>query len=472
MIKYRDNALNETTIENRTFDDIAIGDSASLKRRLTLGDIKLFAAMSGDVNPAHVDEDYAKSSRFHEVIAHGMWGGSLISTVLGTQLPGPGTLYLGQTLRFHKPVGLGDVLTVAVTVVEKDETNHRLVFDCECRNQEGQLAISGQAEVLAPTEKIRRPRWITPQVHLAERVHLHRLLNAASEGEPVTTAVVHPVDRESLLGAIAAAEAGLIEPLLIGPREKIVAAATAAQVDLGDVEIVAVEHSHAAAAAAVELVHSGRVASIMKGSLHTDELMQAVVAESGLRTERRMSHIFAFDVPTYSRLLLITDAAINIRPNLDEKRDIVQNAIDLAQALGIDTPRVAVLSAVETVNPRIQSTLDAAALGKMADRGQIQGGLVDGPLAFDNAVSVEAAKIKNIVSPVAGRADILTVPDLESGNMLAKQLEYLGGAEGSGIVLGARVPIVLTSRADDTMSRIASCALAKLLVLHRRGQLA
>ncbi|WP_246125324.1 bifunctional enoyl-CoA hydratase/phosphate acetyltransferase [Exilibacterium tricleocarpae] len=299
--------------------------------------------------------------------------------------------------------------------------------------------------------------------------HLQRLLDAARNSPPIPTAVVHPVDEESLVGVAAASQAGLITPVLVGPEAKIRAAAEAAAVTLDNCEIIPVQHSHAAAAKAVELVHAGRVAALMKGSLHTDELMRAVVA--GLRTERRISHVFAFDVPNYARPLFITDAAINIRPDLDAKRDIVQNAIDLALALGIDTPKVAVLSAVETVNPRIQSTLDAAALGKMADRGQITGGLVDGPLAFDNAVSPTAARIKHIVSPVAGQADILVVPDLESGNMLAKQLEYLGGAEGAGVVLGTRAPIALTSRADDTTSRLASCALAKLMVRHREALL-
>ena len=304
---------------------------------------------------------------------------------------------------------------------------------------------------------------------IENRPHLHRLLETARTTDPIPTAVVHPVDCESLLGVMAATRAGLIEPLLIGPRQKILAAAGTAAVEPDSFEMIDVQHSHAAAAKATELVHTGSVAALMKGSLHTDELMRAVIGE--LRTERRISHVFVFDVPTYERLLFITDAAVNIRPDLDAKRDITQNAIDLAGALGIDTPKVAVLSAVETVNPRIQSTLDAAALGKMADRRQITGGLVDGPLAFDNAVSAAAADIKNIVSPVAGQADILVVPDLESGNMLAKQLEDLGDAEGAGIVLGARVPIVLTSRADDTVSRMASCALAKLLVRHREGQL-
>jgi len=459
-------------IENRTFDEIQIGDSASLERRLTLQDIKLFAVMSGDVNPAHVDEDYAKSSRFHEVIAHGLWGGALISTVLGTQLPGPGTIYLNQSLSFRRPVGLGDMVRVSVTVKEKHSENHRLLLDCLCANEEGKTVISGEAEVLAPTEKVKRPRWVLPDIHLSERVHLHRLLAAAKERPPVRTGVVHPTDEASLAGAVAAAEQGLIIPLLIGPQDKIHAAADAAGIDLSPYDLMATEHSHAAAAKAVALARAGEVQALMKGKLHTDELMRAVVArETGLRTERRLSHVFAFDVPTYAQPLFITDAAINVTPTLEHKRDIVQNAIDLAHALRIECPRVAILSAVETITPIIPSTLDAAALCKMADRGQLSGAVVDGPLAFDNAVSPEAARIKGIVSPVAGQADILVVPDLEAGNMLAKQLEYLGGAEGAGIALGARVPIILTSRADDTITRLASCALAVMLVHHRREAL-
>ncbi len=457
-------------IENRTFGEIQVGDSATLQRPLTMADIKLFAAMSGDVNPAHVDEDYARSSRFHEVIAHGMWGGALISTVLGTQLPGPGTIYLGQTLRFLRPVKLGNRVTVTVTVKTRDPDKRRLTLECECRDQDGELVISGEADVLAPTEKVRRPRWLLPEVHLAERVHLHRLLAAARERPPLTIAVVHPVDKPSLLGVVAAAEAGLIEPVLVGPEQKICAVAECEGIDIDSYRLVATPHSHAAAERAVELARIGEVQALMKGSLHTEELLHAVVHKStGLRTERRLSHVFAFDVPTYARPLFITDAAVNIYPTLAEKRDIVQNAIDLAHALGIDAPRVAILSAVETVTPAIRSTLEAAALCKMADRGQIRGGIVDGPLAFDNAVSLEAAATKGIVSPVAGQADILVVPDLEAGNMLAKQLEYLGGAEGAGIVLGARVPVVLTSRADDAITRTASCAIAVLLA-HFQGK--
>lgn len=460
-------------IENSTFDEIQIGDSASLERRLTMADIKLFAVLSGDSDPAHVDEDYAKSSTFHEAIAHGLWGGALISAVLGTQLPGPGTLYLNQNLSFHRSIGLGDVVTVTVKVIEKKPEQHRVTLDCRCVNQQGETVISGAAEVRAPTEKVKRPRRALPDVHLAERLYLHRLMEGAKQYPAMRTAVVHPVDETSLIGAVAAAEHGLIEPILIGPEHKIRAVAEAEQIDLSPYRLVDTRHSHAAAEKAVALARAGEVDALMKGSLHTDELLSAVVARAtGLRTERRISHVFAFDVPTYAQPLFITDAAINITPTLEDKRDITQNAIDLAHALGIEQPKVAVLSAVETVTAGIQSTLDAAALCKMADRGQITGAIIDGPLALDNAVSAEAAAIKGIVSPVAGQADILIVPDLVSGNMLAKQLEYLGGAESAGILLGASVPIVLTSRADDTISRLASCALAVLLFNHQREALA
>ena len=279
----------------------------------------------------------------------------------------------------------------------------------------------------------------------------------------VRCAVVHPCDEASLTGAVDAARLGLLEPVLIGPEARLRAVAEACGLDLGGLDIIAMPHSHAAAEHAAELAASGAVASLMKGSLHTDELVRAVLARKELRTGRRMSHVFRFDVPLYSKPLLITDAALNIRPTLDEKRDIVQNAIDFARILGVDRPHVALLSAVETVNANIPSTLDAAALCKMADRGQISGGVLDGPLAFDNAISADAARIKGIASPVAGQADILAVPDLESGNMLAKQLEYLAGATGAGIVLGARVPIALTSRADGPMARASSALLVQLV---------
>ncbi|WP_093917087.1 bifunctional enoyl-CoA hydratase/phosphate acetyltransferase [Sulfitobacter marinus] len=455
-------------IENKTFDEIKVGDSAELTRKLKLEDIELFAIMSGDVNPAHVDAEFAKSDVFHKVIAHGMWGGALISAVLGTELPGPGTIYLNQNLSFRSPVGLGDTVTVRVTVAEKTAENHHVTLDCLCLNQNGGIVIEGQALVIAPTVKVHRPRTQLPEVHLHERgARFNELIAATKSLAPVPTAVVHPCDVLSLGGALAAAEQGMIVPILIGPETKIRAVADAANLDLTGVEIIDVLHSHAAAEKAVELARASKVNMLMKGKIHTDELLGPVVnLETGLRTERRMTHVFALDVPSYPKPLLISDAAINICPNLQVKRDIVQNAIDLGHALGIVCPKVAVLSAVETVTPNIPSTVDAAALCKMANRGQITGGQLDGPLAFDNAVSRVAADAKGIVSEIAGSADILIVPDLEAGNMVAKQLVYLAGADSAGVVLGARVPIVLTSRADGLTSRIASAAIAQLFVHH------
>jgi phosphate acetyltransferase/phosphate butyryltransferase len=293
------------------------------------------------------------------------------------------------------------------------------------------------------------------------------LVEQAKGLTPITTAVVHPIDAVSLLGAVEAAKAQLIVPVLVGPEAKIRAAAEQAELDLSPYEIVPTEHSHAAAAQAAALASDHKVEALMKGSLHTDEFMGAIVHDEKLRTDRRMSHVFVIDTPRYPRPLLVTDAAINIYPTLSEKRDIIQNAIELAHALGTARPCVAILSAIEMVTEKIRSTLDAAALCKMADRGQITGGILDGPLAFDNAVSAEAARTKGIASPVAGRADIFVVPDIEAGNMLAKQLEYLADAEIAGIVLGARVPIILTSRADKTLARLGSCAVALLLARHR-----
>jgi phosphate acetyltransferase len=292
-----------------------------------------------------------------------------------------------------------------------------------------------------------------------------RLIDASAALPRVRTGVVHPCDALSLTGALDAAARGIIVPVLIGPAAKIAATAQDAGLSLIGIEIIDAPHSHAAAATAVALARAGKVAALMKGALHTDELMDAAVdSAAGLRTERRMSHIYVLDVPTYPKPLLITDAAINVDPDLSAKRDIVQNAIDLAHALGVALPKVAILAAVETVNPRMISTLHAAALCKMADRGQITGGLLDGPLAFDNAISSESATAKGIVSQVAGDADILVAPDLESGNMMAKQLIYLAGAQAAGLVMGASVPIILTSRADNSWARLASCALARLVI--------
>ena len=313
------------------------------------------------------------------------------------------------------------------------------------------------------------------QVQADGRVHdkFERLVKRAQSLPAVPTAIAHPCDEASLESAVEAAKLKLIVPILVGPEAKIREAAAKAGLDISSFEIVDAAHSHDSAFKAVELVRCGRAEALMKGSLHTDELMAAVVArETGLRTARRISHCFIMDVPDHEDALIITDAAVNIAPTLKDKVHITQNAIDLAHAMGVKEARVAILSAMETVNPDVPSTLEAAALCKMADRGQITGGLLDGPLALDNAISPEAAKIKRIDSPVAGRANILVVPDLEAGNMLAKSLSFLAGADAAGIVLGARVPIILTSRADALMTRLASCAVALLVAAERRASAA
>ncbi len=306
----------------------------------------------------------------------------------------------------------------------------------------------------------------------AERRHekYERLVEAAQRLPAVTTAIAHPCDDVSLESTIEAARLRLIVPILVGPAARIREVAARASLDISGLEIVDTAHSHASAAKAVELVRSGRGEALMKGSLHTDELMGAVVSrEAGIRTARRISHCFIMDVPGHPHPFIVTDAAVNIAPTLEDKVDIVQNAIDLAHAMGVSEVRVAILSAMETVNPKILSTIEAAALCKMADRGQISGAVLDGPLALDNAISPDAAAIKNIVSPVAGRANVLVVPDLEAGNMLAKSLSFLAGADAAGIVLGARVPIILTSRADALLTRLASCAVAVLVATSRRA---
>lgn len=311
----------------------------------------------------------------------------------------------------------------------------------------------------------------SPKSYLHENgERLKRLIERAKAGAPVRTGVVHPVNKLSLEGVAGAMEHNLITPVLVGPVEKIKSAAADAEFDLSTIDIIDAPHSHAAAATAVGLARDGKIDALMKGALHTDEIMSEVVsAEHGIRTERRISHVYVMDTPAYDKLLFITDAAINIFPDLNDKRDIVQNAIDLARALGVETPKTAVLSAVETIYPKLQSTLDAAALCKMADRGQITGGVIEGPLAFDNAISPAAAEAKGLSSPVAGQADILVVPDLEAGNMLAKELDYLAGAVAAGIVMGARVPIILTSRAEGKLPRVAASAVAKLFSNHRSG---
>lgn len=450
-------------IENRTFDELAVGESASLAHRLTRADIELFAVVSGDVNPAHLDDAYAAHSLFRHVVAHGMWTGALFSAVMGTKLPGPGSVYLGQDLRFLKPVSIDDTVTVTVTVREKRPEKHIVVFDCRAVNQTGVEVARGTAEVKAPTEKIRLSPAALPEVQLRHHDYFRTLLERCNGLPPLSAAVVHPCDAASLAGTCAAADAGLIDPVLVGPEARIRATAEAAGLDIARFRIVATPHSHAAVAAALGLVRSGEVRALIKGSVPTGELMHEVVArDSGLRTGRRMSHVYVLDVPAYPRPLLLTDAEVNIAPSFTDMRDICQNAIDLAHTLGIAEPRVALLSAIETVSDKLPATLEAAALCKMAERGQISGAVLDGPLAFDNAVSADTSRARGIQSPVAGQADVLVVRDLEAGNLLARQLSFFAGADAAGIVTGARVPIALTTHADGQRTRVASCALALL----------
>ena len=463
------NDPNNEWLENYPYEEIVLGQTARLVRTLTVADIQAFAAVSGDTNPAHLDPEYANATLFHGVIGHGMWGGSLISSLLGTVFPGPGTIYLEQNLHFSRPVRVGDTLNVTVICTAKHDEKNAIDLDCLLVNQKGERVLYGVARVMAPTEKLRMPRIHAAHISLFDPEQRHaNLLALGAHLEPVRCGVVHPCDADSLQGAMDAHHAGLIKAVLIAPEKKLRAVAAEAGIDLAGIEVIDVAHSHAAAELAAQMAADQNLEALMKGCLHTDELIHAVVSQKGLRTGRRMSHVFRFEAPMYPKPLYITDAALNIAPTLAEKADIVQNAILFAQIMGVAQPKVAILSAVETVNPNIPSTIDAAALCKMADRGQIKGGLLDGPLAFDNAVSTHAAEIKHIASAVAGQADILVAPDLESGNMMAKQLEYLAGASGSGVVLGARVPIALTSRADSATTRSASALLAKLIAHHYR----
>ncbi len=458
-------------LENVTYDELTVGRTASLTRVLTRQDIELFAGMSGDVNPAHMDEDYARHDAFHGIIGHGMWSGALISTILGTLLPGPGTVYLEQDIKFRKPVRINDRVTASVTVRDIRKDKPVITLDCRCVNQSGDVVAEGTAVVLAPKEKIRRPRPELPEIEIQTHDRYHALMQTCRGLPPIRTAVVHPVQGNVIEAVFDAAKENLIIPILVGPRAKILAAAKEAKTAIAAWELIDTEHSHAAAAKAAELAHDDKIDAIMKGSLHTDELLGALVpTAAGLHTAHRFSHAYVMDVPGYKKPLIVSDAAINIAPDLAAKADIVQNAIDLWRVLfGLDKkPKVAILAAVETINPKMQATIDAGDLCKMAERGQIINGIIDGPLAFDNAISLQAAQDKGIISPVAGDADILIVPEIESGNILVKQLTFLGHADAAGIVLGARLPIILTSRADNLRTRLLSCALAVLMVEARR----
>jgi len=452
-------------MQNVTFDEIVIGNAVEVERTLSSADIESLAYAAGlfDSLALEASDEAGKLETVQAMSAE-----SLVAHLVNRRLPGAGSEMVEEHFEFCGQLAAGDTIRATVTPVAKDPSSRIVTLECVVQDGSGHKVLCGSVKVVAPAERMERSDTAPSEVILRRGDALSRLIKRAEQGGPVPTAVVHPCDHDSLLGPIEAARRGLIEPVLVGPEAKIRAVAAAEGVDLTAYRLVSVEHSHAAADQAVAMARAGEVAALMKGSLHTDELMGAVVSrDNGLRTSRRISHVFLMDVPAYPRLLMVTDAAVNIAPDVVTKADILQNAIDLAHVLGIEQPKVAVLAAVETVNPAMPATVDAAMLCKMADRGQITGALIEGPLAFDNAVSMKAARIKKIVSPVAGQADILLVPDLEAGNMVAKQLQYLAGADSAGIVLGARVPIVLTSRADTVRTRIASIAVMKLLAQAR-----
>jgi phosphate acetyltransferase len=442
----------------RTFDEIAVGDSASLTRTIRYEDIAQFSVLFGDLNPADLGLPGTLAIR-------NMLGGVLVSAILGTRLPGPGTVYVAQSLQFLRQIAIGDALTTTVTVREKDAATRAVVLDCVCVDGAESTVMMGVAEVIAPAETPALRTGARNEFSPPRRERYEQLMARCQGLAPAPTAVVYPCSEASLVAAVEAASAGLILPILVGPEARIRALASQSEIDLAKCELVAAPHSQAAAETAVALVKSGKAKLLMKGSLHTDEILAEIVRkDSGLRTARRISHCFIMDIPHYEKPLIITDAAINIYPTLEDKIDIIRNAVDLAHAFGLRKPRVAVLSAVETVNPKIMSTLDAAALSKMADRGQIADAIIDGPLALDNAMSEEAANIKGLSSAVAGRADILVVPDLEAGNIIYKYMSVVSGADGAGIVVGAKVPVILTSRADSIRTRLASSAVAVLYV--------
>ncbi len=458
-------------IENRTFDELHVGDSSELRRLCTQDDLLVFANVSGNHNPMHLFDADGDGDGVPEAVAPGLFVGALVSAVLGNVLPGAGTLYRAQSFVFHNRAHAGDELISRVTVTDKNEHDSTITLATEVRRVgDDALILSGVAEVEAPRRKISYSSHDLPGLIVQRHRHFEKLLKRAEPLPALKTAIVCPEEPNALGGALLAREHTLIDPILVGHAAKIAACAADMGADLTGLEIVDEPDHDMAARRAVALVAEGRAEALMKGHLHTDQLLRATLdKQAGLRAGRRFTHVFVMDVPGLAHPLLVTDAAINITPDLKTKVDIVQNAIDLARSIGIDEPKVGVLSAVETVNPDLPSSIDAALLSKMAERGQITGGLVDGPLAMDNAVDIAAARTKGLNSPVAGQAEVLVVPDIDAGNMLAKQLTYISHAEGAGLVLGARVPIILNSRADDDMARLASCAVAALHHFRLKG---
>jgi phosphotransacetylase/acyl dehydratase len=451
-------------IESKTYDEISVGDTARTEHVLTAEDAMAFASISGFHAVLNSNELIDRAGGIPPT-GPNMWCASLISGLFSMNIPGPGCTLTDVSLSFHNRIRVGDRILVKVQVTAKDDSTKRVTFDCEASNGAGTPIFSGTAQLIAPLKKLRWPTLPVPQLIVNNTYrHYLGLIARASSKPAVRTAIAWPCDDLSLGGAFQAFKDRLIIPVLVGSEATIRKLAKTMQLDLDTIQIVDIDNSRAAAIRVVEMARKGEVQMLMKGSLHTDEIMGAAVSrEGGLRTGRRISHVFALDVPSYHKTLFVTDAAVNIQPDLETKISILQNAIDMMVTLEVENPKVAILSAIESVDPAIPSTLDAAALCKMVDRGQITGAIVDGPLAFDNAISSEAARIKNIKSQVAGDPDLLMVPNLEAGNILFKELQYLAGAVAAGVVVGAKVPIVLTSRADGELARMASCALGVLL---------
>lgn len=456
---------------NHPFAEIRTGDKATLTRTLTQHDLDGLATLSGEVDPAGPDASAPANAQYRQSVTHGMWGSALISTVLGRQLPGAGTILLHQSLDFLAPVAVGDKVDVTVNVEALDPVHQSVRLSCSVVNQRSETVIAGTATVIAPHEKIGNRR-VRLSAHEDRGVgdNFRKLIALTAGMAPLRVAVIHPLDPPTLKAACEAAMLGLITPVLVGPAHRIHAAAADTRFDLDGIEVVDTAHSAAAIAAAMAMAASGQVEAVMSSALRSADLNHAIRAASAPpASARRLSHVYIIDAPGYARPLFITDAIMNLAPDLEAKRDIAQNAVDLVRALGSENPRVAILCATETVIAAMQSTVDAAALCKMAERHQITGALVDGPLAFDDAVSAQAALVKGIVSPVAGHADILLMPDAQAGAMLARQLAFLGQAQMAGIVLGARVPILLVSRADSTLAQLGACASALLLARREQG---
>lgn len=450
-------------IANHPYDRLSPGQTARITRLITPDDLYVFAAASGNYNPMHLPGMDGDGDGRADNVAPGMFIASLISGVLGTLLPGPGTLYRSQSLTFHAHALAGDEVVCTVTVTDLLPPAEVRLRTEVTRPADGAPILTGEAVVTAPTRPFASDDLEVPGLIVQRHRHFDAILARAAPLPPMATAVVCPHEANALEGALLAAEQGLILPFLIGDPARIAATAAAIGADVSPFEIVPAPNDRAAAALACALVHQGRVAAVMKGHLHTNDLLHAMLEpERGLRIGRRLTHAFVLDVPGLPHPVIVTDAAINIAPDLSAKVDILQNAIDLMLSLGQDLPRVGVLSAVETVNPAIQSSIDAALLSKMAERGQITGGQVEGPLAMDNAVDMQAARVKGLGGEVAGRANILVVPGIDAGNMLVKQLAFVSHAEAAGLVLGAKVPVILTSRADGAKARLVSCAVAAL----------